>query len=459
MNKITVNLGQANISQSQHWLENNTIISVIPSQDEEEILQGNKTQACCKYYDVELTLISGHKIVYQYYPFYIHLVSGNEIGEIELIEHENQICRITLVKLPLNTLEGIEVVFRMEDVEPVDTLAGRGRPYAGMLLINIKVTTSTAPEIRQPTRQLHNIFNSTIDRSSPIFILGSGRCGTSSLSWALGIHPNILTVEETGFIPLTLAGSLAGYRIGSAPERDFFSIYNITALEYLEFIGGGISDFILHAGQKSIKRDLMRKKSHVTYADDSILQATGGFQPKSKWLDASPINSTYAPLIAKAFPSSLFIGIIRDPFEVVLSYMALNQRLGLHQEVSYILDNWTRCFLTYRYMIQIYGLERILLIDFSEFTSDPEGLVRKIYNYVREPYYKKSVSILDKRINHLGKVTDFNFSSAESACIDEATHLYEMWKSDRLLAFSKVSKQDYQDWENDLIVNLCKLIS
>src|SRR6266404_4477573 len=52
--------------------------------------------------------------------------------------------------------------------------------------------------------------------TKPIFIVGSGRSGSTILTWCLGQHPNIIPQEESDWLGPFAIDAAAGYERGTA---------------------------------------------------------------------------------------------------------------------------------------------------------------------------------------------------------------------------------------------------
>jgi len=55
----------------------------------------------------------------------------------------------------------------------------------------------------------------------PVFVVGMYRSGTSILTWALGQHPNLWALDETGWLPIFSNAILATWqRARGAPGSE-----------------------------------------------------------------------------------------------------------------------------------------------------------------------------------------------------------------------------------------------
>src|SRR6266699_4487500 len=85
----------------------------------------------------------------------------------------------------------------------------------------------------------------------PIFIVSSGRSGSTILTWCLGQHPNIIPQEESDWLGPFAIDAAVGYRRGTARgERGQLSANFMEREELLSRFGQAINELILsHRGQ------------------------------------------------------------------------------------------------------------------------------------------------------------------------------------------------------------------
>lgn len=130
------------------------------------------------------------------------------------------------------------------------------------------------------------------ESSEPIFILGSGRSGTSILAWSLAQHPGLCTSSESDFIYYLFGHDRLRSVYQNAyerPDRPWLAQNQISYEEFASHIGLGI--------------DLL-------------------FQTRSegkRWIDSTPTYTMMAHDLALMFPSAQFLHIIRDGRAVVNS--------------------------------------------------------------------------------------------------------------------------------------------
>jgi hypothetical protein len=106
-----------------------------------------------------------------------------------------------------------------------------------------------------------------INKPKPIFVVGSPRSGTSILTWCLGQHPNILTVEESaGIGDLTIALDIC-YQVETARgDHSLLSSIDVGKEEFFSAFGETINQLILRH-----RVDLDRKRWQRSAGPNAVL--------------------------------------------------------------------------------------------------------------------------------------------------------------------------------------------
>lgn len=133
--------------------------------------------------------------------------------------------------------------------------------------------------------------------SSPVFLVGFPRSGTTLLEQVLSAHSRIVCIEEREHLALA-AGSIAG-----EPEKL-----------------SGLSDTEID----SIRSDYWRRVSSETEIRGRVV------------VDKLPLNIIFLPLIRRVFPEARILFALRDPRDVVLS--CFQQRFGMNAAMVQFLD-------------------------------------------------------------------------------------------------------------------------
>src|SRR6266705_3375833 len=155
--------------------------------------------------------------------------------------------------------------------------------------------------------------------SKPIFIVGSGRSGSTILTWCLGQHPNIIPQEESNWLGPFAIDAAVGYQRGSARgERGQLSANFVQREELLSLLGDSINKLILSHRKQFEDGDLRRRAGWFSLP---FPISRSQDEPKSRWVDGTPEYSFYICGLCKLFPQARFVHLVRDVIDVVRSLL------------------------------------------------------------------------------------------------------------------------------------------
>jgi hypothetical protein len=208
---------------------------------------------------------------------------------------------------------------------------------------------------------------------APFFIIGCGRSGSTLLRMMLASHSRLSIPPETWYlIPLL--------------ER-FSSDRPLHADE----IEGAVAIMTGHYRWPDMKLDTQefrREVSQLTapYLRDLVeavyrwhLQAEG----KVRWGDKTPVYIEIVPELAKMYPNSRFIHLVRDGRDVAKSYQATDW-IGpwLHDNTT----KWTHALACHWRWMRSELRERILLVRYEDLILQTEATLRQICRFIHEEF-------------------------------------------------------------------------
>ncbi|HMJ07016.1 MAG TPA: sulfotransferase [Chthoniobacterales bacterium] len=244
-----------------------------------------------------------------------------------------------------------------------------------------------------PDSSIHN---------QPIFIVGSPRSGTSILTWSLGQHPNLLGLEESNWMTSFAVDTAVAFRRGSARgERSQFSSMGMQRDQFMRDIGACINESI--RSHRHIFEDRLTQLATPGGPEDHAAFKITRDQsdPKSRWVNGTPGYSFGITGLRKLFPAARFIHLVRDCDLVVASMLNFDRVAGTRlvetEEEGY--RRWLACVRACVAAENAFGAEVVCRIFHEDLAGEPETAIRKILDFIGEPFASSCLEPLTKRIN------------------------------------------------------------
>lgn len=198
---------------------------------------------------------------------------------------------------------------------------------------------------------------------SPIFIIGTGRSGTTLLRQMLNAHPRIHITHEAGFY------SYARHAPEQVSVRDWLERYFQTySFAYL-----GLDPQVI---RKAVPDPLPRREIVLAYR--AILKQKASQKGRVRWGDKNPLDTHNLAQIFADFPDARVVYIMRDPRPTTLSF----NRMPFG--TSSALFNCLLCRVQFDH-IRPY-LDRLLEVRLEDLIANPQQTLRGILNYLGEDW-------------------------------------------------------------------------
>jgi len=205
------------------------------------------------------------------------------------------------------------------------------------------------------------------DRTSPFFVLGCVRSGTTMLRDVLRLHPNLAAPEETHFFRWAEPFGNEGYMRGATNNpvlKKHRSIDGITDDEFAQMLKAANS-----------RADLCHRYMKL-FVERTKPTAT-------RWFDKTPQNVYGAAMIAQSIPRSRFVHIVRDPLNVVASL-----RIGKVMKVERLfaaVNYWREATDIMAVMKRAYP-GRVYEFRYEDFVRDMPTNIKALLEFLGEPY-------------------------------------------------------------------------
>lgn len=233
----------------------------------------------------------------------------------------------------------------------------------------------------------------------PIFIVGSGRSGTSALTWAIGQHPNIIVTPETNWLTALASYLEAFYDIGKATPASHFTRFNVGLPGFLEGMGKGVDQFV----RDSFEARFPERRNVLQKPKDGMAWSRSKDDPKQRWVDGTPSNTPYVSVLAEMFPEAKFINLIRHPDNVLVSWLGISWRDPAHSTAESLLEHIYHSQKIGYLAEAALGADRIARVFFNDMTKSPEGTMGWLSKFIGEEYSPHMIEPLEKKINSTGE--------------------------------------------------------
>jgi len=214
---------------------------------------------------------------------------------------------------------------------------------------------------------------------SPVFIVGSGRSGTSVLLQALGKHPDIIALAGEAPFLTSIGGNAALFRSDNAEyylnslKTDIHYLFSSLSRLGLETAGGK------HYAFKGFIRSLLR----------------GELKRKKLWAAKTFPSERVTNGLLEVYPKAKILYITRNGIDVVHSMTKFH---GFRTQTFVDqCQGWSDSVEKYRYLLHH---NNALFLRQEDLLSNPDEFFKSIFDFLNIEYSPKSIDFTKNNIVH-----------------------------------------------------------
>lgn len=197
---------------------------------------------------------------------------------------------------------------------------------------------------------------------SPIFVIGTGRSGTTLLRMMLNAHPRIYVTHEASFYMSAL----------TAPRLD--------GRAWLEHFFHSAAFAWLRTDPEDVRSRVPETlpRADIPKAYNAVMAAKAAQYDRPRFGDKTPLHSSFLPQIFRDYPNPRVVHIVRDPRGTVASLMRMPwsaATVGLNNLYCHRQMKEVKPF-----------LGRVHELRLEDLTADPERVMRGVLDFVGEPW-------------------------------------------------------------------------
>lgn len=206
------------------------------------------------------------------------------------------------------------------------------------------------------------------DDSSPIFIIGPPRSGSTLLTTMLNAHPRIFMANESKVL-VTWLPQAGNFRRPLSEAAAAGILKDLESAELAPYrplpTVQEIFDSLAVPDLPGLIRELLRQLAHR--------------EGKVRWGEKTAVAYRQLEAIRRAFPDGLLIGMVRDPMQIGSSYERMIPKWGALGGLLEWID-YQRTLAS-----QLHEL-KILLVPYDELTKRPNDTLERVCTYIGEDF-------------------------------------------------------------------------
>jgi hypothetical protein len=245
--------------------------------------------------------------------------------------------------------------------------------------------------------------------TSPIFVVGANRSGTTLVRLILNAHSQIAIPDELTYFGPTIHGI----------PLDHWRRPNLDAAAYEAFIDQFLETNCATLSKDldltDVKDDILSAPPSLRTPYQTVLEAWANHHGKARWGEKTPANLFYVDYMLEMFPDARFIYVVRDPRAGVASM----QRVSFFPDdvVFNALNRYKHWRAGHRYLNASVPPTQRMTIRYEDLVQAPDETVCRICTFLDEPFEASMLDFYEDAERYMGDEAASNFNKAATTPI------------------------------------------
>jgi Sulfotransferase family len=226
----------------------------------------------------------------------------------------------------------------------------------------------------------------TSRRKDPIFVVGTGRSGTTLLASLLDRHSGIACGPETAFFQF--ARPTVQRRIIEDPHWPEQAVRFLSGIDR-ERAGSVLEAYGLTADE--VRRALRRKPRTIRSVLEAITEPYARSRGKRRWAEKTPAHVMHVHELRRLWPDSRIVRVVRDPRGVVASRAKVPFGPRTAVGSAYL---WKRQDEAARGFFHTDPLA--VVVRYEDLVADPEHVMRGLCTFLGEEFEPAMLDVTDE---------------------------------------------------------------